>query len=208
MEADKVVGAALVAGLVVFLVGAGGWRPVYDRPLAESLPAVHADRRRRAWIHMWMVAALLVTQAGLAGFVVLVEPALARVAAGMGAAVYLVGAVCWVVSLAFRLTVVPWGAKRTVADGAPPEQFVAFDAWATSLYTIHMLSAYASFVLLGAAVLAGGDLPAWLGWLGVSWGVAFVAGFVVVADRFHAPFYPPFWAHAYTGVLGVVLLAT
>jgi hypothetical protein len=95
-----------------------------------------------------------------------------------------------------------------VADGAPPEQFVAFDAWATSLYTIHMLSAYASFVLLGAAVLAAGDLPAWLGWLGVGWGVVFVAGFVGVADRFGAPFYPPFWAHAYTGVLGVVLLAT
>jgi hypothetical protein len=208
MDAGKLVGAALVAGMVIFLVGAGGWRPVYDRPMAESLPAVHADRRRRAWIHTWMVAALLVTPAGLVGLVVLAETALARVVAGMGAAVYMVGAVCWVVSLAFRLTVVPWGAERTVADGAPPEQFVALDAWAASLYTIHMLSAYASFVLLGVAVLAGGDLPAWLGWLGVGWGVAFVAGFVVVADRFAGPFYPPFWAHAYTGVLGVVLLVT
>jgi hypothetical protein len=208
MEADKLVGTALVAGLVLFLVGAGGWRQVYDRPLPESLPAVHEDRRRRAWIHTWMVAALLVTPAGLAGFVVLTEPALARVAAGMGAALYMVGAVCWVVSLAFRLTVVPWGAERTVADGAPPQQFVALDAWATSLYSIHMLSAYASFVLLGSAVLAGSALPTWLGWLGVIWGVAFVVGFVVVADRFGAPFYPPFWAHAYTGVLGVVLLTT
>jgi hypothetical protein len=200
MPPRVLAGGVLLAGLVVFLVGAVAWRLAYEQPLPEALRAVHGDRRRRAWIHVWMLGGLFLTSAGIAGFAVVAG----GVEAVMAAVVYAIGAVCWIVSLAFRLTVVPWAAERTVAEDRPPEGFAALDAWAGSLYVVHMAASYAAFAVLGAAILAGDDLPRWLGWLGVGWGTGFLAGFV--ATRFAGPFNPPFLAHAYTAVVGVMLL--
>lgn len=199
------VGWVLVAGFVVFMIGAVGWRLEYDRPLAEALPVISGDRRRRAWIHLWMIAAMFTTSAGLAGFATIPDTRVAGVLAIMAAAGYALGALCWVVSLAFRLTVVPWAAER-VAAGSMPDGFPAFDAWAGSLYVIHMAASYTMFAVIGVAVLESGNLPHWLGWLGLASGLGFLAGFV--ATRFAGPFNPPFLAHLYSGVLGVVLLTT
>jgi hypothetical protein len=202
----SITGIALVTGLIVFLIGAGGWRLAYERPLVEALRVIHVDRRRRAWIHVWMVAAMLVTPAGLAGLVFVPDQPVGAGLAAMALIVYTLGAVCWIASLVFRLTVVPWAAARTVEDGVMPDGFSALDAWAGYLYVVHMAASYVAFAVLGAAVLAGTDLPGWLGWLGVGWGGAFLVGFV--ATRFSGPFNPPFWAHAYTGLIGVVLLVS
>jgi hypothetical protein len=202
--ATAAVGWSLIAGLVVFAVGAGAWRLSYERPLPEALRIIHGDRRRRAWIHLWMIPALLITSAGTAGLATWLDAPSAVTLAVMAATVYALGAVCWIVSLAFRLTVVPWAAERTVADDQVPEVFGALDAWAGSLYVIHMAAAYAAFALLGTATLASDQLPTWLGWLGIGWGLSFLAGFALT--RAAGPFNPPFWAHMYTTVIGVTLL--
>ena len=198
------VGGVLVAGLGIFLVGAGAWRLAFQRPLQESLPAIHRDRRRWAWIHVWMVAGVLVTVAGLAGLAVIVEGPTARVLAAMAAAVYLSGGICWIASLVFRLTMVPWAAEQAVTVGDAPDGFAAYDRWAGALYCVHMLTAYLASTVLGMSVLVSDALPTWFGWTGVGWGLAFSAG--LVATRFSGPFNPPFWAHLYTGALGVSLL--
>ncbi len=204
MTGSALVGTVLVAGLGIFLVGATAWRLDYQRPLQESLPLVYRDRRRWAWIHVWMVAAMVVTPAGLAGLAVILEETSATVLATFAAAVYLSGGVCWIASLAFRLTVVPWAAEQTVTLGAVPDGFAAYDRWAGAMYCVHMLTAYVASALLGVAVLVSADLPTWLGWTGVGSGLAFAAG--LVATRFAGPFNPPFLAHLYTGTVGVVLL--
>lgn len=201
---QAVVGWTLLAGLVVFLAGAIAWRMGYEQPLRDALPLVHRDRRRREWIHLWMILAMFVTTAGLAGLAVLVDGDTATLLATMATTLYGLGAVAWVVSLAFRLTVVPWAAERTVASGEVPDGHAALDAWAGSLYMIHMVAAYVTFAVLGAALLDSG-LPPWVGWLGVAWGTAFLLGFT--ATRAAGPFNPPFWAHTYTAVVGVALLA-
>lgn len=113
------MGGVLGAGLGIFLVGAGAWRLEYQRPLPESLPATHRDRRRWACIHVWMVAGVLVTVAGLAGLAVILEEPTARVLAVMAAVVYVAGGICWTASLGFRLTVVPSAPTRRCARGAP-----------------------------------------------------------------------------------------
>lgn len=83
-----------------------------------------------AWIHTWMIAALVVTPAGLAGLAAaLAEPA-ATVLTAMATTVYVLGGACWIASLVLRLTVVPWAAERTVADGHVPDGFAAYDRWA------------------------------------------------------------------------------
>lgn len=199
-----VVGCVLVAGLAIFLVGACAWRLAYQRPAQESLPVIHRDRRRWAWIHVWMVAGVVVTPAGLAGLAVSLEESTATVLAAVAATAYLSGAVCWLASLAFRLTVVPWAAEQTVTLGEVPDGFAAYERWFGTLYCVHMLTAYAASAVLGVAVLASDDLPTWLGWTGLGWGLAFAAG--LLATRFAGPFNPPFWAHLYTGTIGVVLL--
>jgi hypothetical protein len=206
MAGRDLVGVVLVAGLIVFFVGAAGWRSAYEKPLREALQAIHTDRRRRAWIHLWMIPAMFITSAGLFGLVVVIGAGTAAVLAAMAAAVFALGAVCWITSLAYRLTVVPWAAERTVSDGDPPDGFAALDSWAGSLYVVHMASAYVAFALLGAAVLVTGLLPGWVGWVGIGWGLVFLAGFV--GTRFAGPFNPPFWAHTYSALVGVMLLAS
>ena len=200
------VGGVLVGGLVVFLVGAVFWRLDYERPAEESLPLIHADRRRRVWIHLWMLAAMFITPAGLFGLAELPELQDIAPAATMSAVVYALGAACMTVFLCFRLTVVPGAAERTVADGQPPAGFAALEAWAGSLYVVHMLASYVVFALLGATVLASEVLAPWSGWVGLGMGAAFLTGFV--ATRFAGPFNPPFMAHLYPALLGVVLLLT
>lgn len=203
VDGAVLIGGVLVAGLVIFLTGALAWRMDYQRPLHEALPVIRRDRGRRAWIHTWMIVALVVTPAGLVGLTLALGKPTAIVLAGMATAVYGAGGICWIVSLAFRLTVVPWAAERAAA-GQVPEGFAAYDQWAGALYVVHMLTAYVGSAVLGTAVLASDTLPAWLGWAGILWGVAFAGGFV--ATQFAGPFNPPFWAHLYTGAVGLVLL--
>lgn len=207
MAIEGVVGGVLVAGLVLFLIGAVGWRPAdYDVPLADALPAIHRDRRRWRWIHTWMVVAMLTTPAGLAGLGVVVTDPGARAVVVMATLVYGIGSVCWIAALTFRLMVTSWAAEVAVAEGAPPEPVPALDRWATSLYTVHMYSAYLASAALAFGVLAAGVVPRWLGWAGVVWGLVFLAGFAT--PRVSVFFQPPFWAHVYTGAVGVALLTT
>jgi hypothetical protein len=63
----------------------------------------------------------------------------------MAATVYALGAACWIASLAFRLIVVPWAAERTATTGRSPDGFDAMNAWAGSLYVVHMAASYAAF---------------------------------------------------------------
>jgi hypothetical protein len=206
MQEHDLVGIVLIAGFVVFMIGAGAWKLAYDQPMREALPVIHVDRRRRAWIHLWMIPAMFVTSAGVFGLAAVVDDGVAVVLSLMAGIVYALGAVCWVASLAFRLTVVPWAAEQTVERGDMPEGFAAFDSWAGSLYSVHMVSAYAAFAILGAAILADGELPRWAGWAGIVGGLGFAAGFL--ASRREGPFNPPLWAHLYTALIGVLLLST
>ena len=202
-----VVGAILVAGTVVFTVGAARWRLDYEKPLAESLPLIHSDRRRWVWIQAWMLAAMFVSTAGVAGFAVIVPDGTdSALPAVMAAVIHALGALCMVVSVTFALTVTPWAAERTVAHGSVPEGYTAYRAWAGWLYVVHMIASYTAFTLLGAAVLASSSMPHWTGWLGIGLGVGCLIGFV--ATRFAGPFNPPILAHTVTGLLGVVLLVT
>lgn len=120
--------------------------------------------------------------------------------------VHTLGSACMLASLTFGVTVVPWAAEHTVRHAKPPEIFSALSGWTSSLYLVHMLCSYATFALLGAALLIAPDAPTWLGWLGIGLGLNLSTGLVVT--RFAGPFNPPILAHTYTAIIGIVLLAT
>lgn len=72
------------------------------------------------WIHLWMIPAMFVTTAGVGGHAAMHGAgSAAAVFAVMASIVYAMGALCWVVSLAVRLTVVPWAAEHAVEHGDP-----------------------------------------------------------------------------------------
>lgn len=194
------VGWLLVAGFVFFMVGAGGWRVEYEQPMEEALPVMHADRRRLRWIHRWMLPALFLTVAGLGG--------LARLAddpgAAAAAAAYSVGAVLWVGTLLFRLSVGEWAAEQTVLTGAVPELYPPLTRWAGYGHFAHMASAYLTAIPLGWSAAAAALIPEWLAWAGSVWGVGLLALFLLPRTRFVAA--PPFWAHTFTFAVGVALL--
>ena len=193
-------GWLLVAGFAVFTAGAAAWKIAYDAPLAERLPVLHADRIRLRWIHSSMLAAMVLTPAGIvAAAAVSNQPAV-----WAGAMAYGLGAVLWMLQLTFRLTV----QERVAADvagGAPvPEWYVAIDHWSAYGHPVHMLVSYAAAVPLAWGMVAADLIPGWLGWAGGMWGVAWIAGYAIPRIRF--AFEPPFWAHVFTFAIGITLL--
>ena len=69
-----------------------------------------------------------------------------------------------------------------------------------------MTASYAAFAVLGLSIALSSRLPTWSGWFGVILGAVLLGGFVLT--RFAGPFNPPFWAHTYPAMLGVLLLVT
>jgi len=65
------------------------------------------------------------------------------------------------------------------------------------------VTACLSAIPLGWQVVVGDMGPAWFGWMGMVWGAIFAIGFVLT--RGGAFFAPPFWAHLFTGALGLNL---
>jgi len=204
MPSDAPIGAVLLAGFVTFLMGAAFWKPaVYQQALPQALAAMAQDASRLRWIQSWMVVGIVMTTLGVTSLAQRMASAGEHVWSTLGAACFALGAVLMLVSLAFGLTVRPWAAAETVATGEVPRGYEAFDRFAALLYAVHMLTAYTSWALLGAALVESRVAPAWLGWAGVGAGTALAIGFAVFRG---GPFGPPILAHVYTAVIGIVFL--
>ena len=200
----RFTGTLLVAAFVVFLVGAGFWLVrEFERPLEEMLPAVEARRRRWIWIHSWMVAGTLVSVLAMTSLVRFLGDDEGVVPASTALVVFASGCLAFLVSLAIRLTSTPRAADETVRTGTVPEAYRSRHRLASALYTGHMLLSYATFSLLGGAMLAGSLFPRWLGWFGVVAGLIGLAGFTLLRG---GPFGPPIIAHSFGLLTGIVLL--
>ena len=77
--------------------------------------------------------------------------------------------------------------------------------WFGVLHTVHLLSAYLSWTLIGSGVIDTAIAPLWVGWLGIGSGVVGAVGYTVLKG---GPFAPPFLAHLYPFMLGIVLMIT
>lgn len=101
------------------------------------------------------------------------------------------------------LLAAPGAAALTVATGAIPGSYPSLHRLGSALYAGHMLLSYATFMLLGIAVLHTSLTPAWAGWVGVVVGGLGLVGFPLLRG---GPFAPPILAHSYGLLLGIVLL--
>ena len=195
------IGVLLVGGFLVFMTGAVLWRPAaYEQPVEVALPLMHADRRRLRWIHWWMIPAIFLTIGGLGGLAWFVSNAGVAIAA----VVYAAGGVLWVLALSFRETVGEWAARQAAETGSVPPVYLPLSSWMGLCHAIHMMTAYVTAIPLGWSLAEAGLIPGWLGWAGAVWGLVLGAVLLVPAIRFVAQ--PPFWAHTFTGAVGLALL--
>lgn len=196
-------GWLLCMGLVIFMVGAVGWRTSFQAPpLSEQLKSVAMHPTIWTWIHAWIAVGIVTTTAGLAVWVELQRQAGERLATPIAFTMYLVGAVLWLVAIALRLSVQQWAAGEALR-GLVPDVYPSIHRLSGLLFAAHMLLSYLSFAALGAGVLRSGILGRGVGWAGVAGGGVLALGFLAFRG---GPFAPPFLAHVYTFVLGFKLL--
>lgn len=196
----ELTGWTLIVGFVVFMVGAGGWRSEYQADLGTRLAAVHRDRGRTMWIHLWMLVAMVITPAGLGAAAIVSGRPLVAIAA----TAYAVGSVPWMLVLTFRITALLDVAAVAAGGGAVPDWFEPVERWVGTGHRVHMLSAYASAIPLALGLGQVDLIPGWLATGGVVWGVLWSAGILRPRTRF--AFEPPFWAHVFTFAVGVALV--
>ena len=198
-------GVWLIAGFGVFLIGAGFWIVgEFERPLPEMLRAVDARRSRWIWIHSWMIAGTLVSVLAVAFLAEQLRDNGGGFLATTGQLAFAAGCLVWLIALAIRLTLTPGAAAEMVRTDAVPTAYEVRHRLAYALYAGHMLLSYASFAILGGAMLVSRSLaPTWIGVAGVCLGAACAGGFILMRG---GPFSPPIIAHSFGFLVGIVLL--
>lgn len=194
-------GGALALGALCFLVGAANPRVfrVWTSGQDIQFRVIHAHRRSWQATNQLFAIATVLTAAGLTLIPDLVGPGgadLARIAV----AAYDFGAVLWLASLAFRLVVTPIAAAEFARSGAAEAGYTVVSRWSDGLFAIFTVVTGSSLAILGIAIVAGGVLPALVGWLSILLGVVIAGGYIAAGDM------PPFVAYLPTGVLGIAML--
>lgn len=152
-----------------------------------------------------MVSGVAVTTAGLVAIGTMWREPL-----GIGATVFTMGAVLWILTLITRATI-----DVDVAHGVAAGRGVAdwFDPWQRftgACYKTYLLLAYGSLVLTGLALLRVPAAPRFPGWFTVVFGaVAFVGNAIgrPQTKRFGPVLEPPFMVHVPTLVIGIWLVS-
>jgi hypothetical protein len=197
-------GWLLVAGFVVFLLGAVFWRYAFQGPiLAETLRSVGAENSRWLWIHAWIAAGSVLTAVGLSQWVEIQRAAGERLRTPAAVTLYVLGVALWLVGIGIRVTIQTWAADEVLAGRGVPAMYAAIHRLAGVLYAAFMILSYVASAVLGLGILRSGVLSASTGFVGLVGGALFTLGFIVVRG---GPFAPPIMALLYTLWLGVALL--
>ena len=200
----RVIGALLIAAFVVFLVGAGFWLVrEFEQPLGIRLRAVAMRHRRWVWIHGWMCAGTVVSIVAMTSLV-------ARLRAGgnewlstTALVLFAAGCLAFMVTLFLGLSATPAAATATVQTGVIPPAYLAVHRVAGRLHVAFMMLSYATFVLLGLALVRGSLVPEWVGWVGIAAGASGLLGFPLLRG---GPFAPPIIAHSFGLLVGIVMV--
>ncbi len=201
LDAERLAGLLLVGGSSCFFVGAlnpslfSVWRASPELQLR-----LIADRTT-AWTitNVLFLIATVLTTAGLwltPDFVGGAGVAVAR-AATVG---YLLGASTWLTSHVIRLVITPQAASAVVTAGAVDPTYAGLLRLGGGLFATFTLTAGASLIAIGLAIIVGGELPVFAGWFAAAVGGIIVVGFLAAGDM------PPFVAYLPTALIGILLL--
>jgi len=195
----RIAGVLLLTGGIAFIIGAFSppWEQWYS-PLKRSLQVIGEHRTAWIWIHIWFVIGVVLTILGTVAY------AFARAKTGTGALLpalvatsFTIGAVLWLASIAFRLTVQVWAAGEVLTGDTIPAGYEAQHRFSGVLFAMYMALAYLACAGLGWDVLRTGLVARWAGWFSIAFGLS--AGAVVGRNI-------PFFVHIPFMIVGVLLL--
>jgi hypothetical protein len=200
----RTVGWALIAGSVVFWIGAvtPPYRQWMGVSLEEYLGIVGANGRNWLMMHALFGMGALLTLIALSALTARLRDHSSGIWAMIGLALLGVSTVLWLVQLGFRLVVTPWASAELAATGRVPGQYGALHQWMGMLFGAHMLLGYLASAAYGFAVLGAPALPRWAGWTAVCFGLVAVPGLATPV------FQPPLMLEVVPFVLGLAILRT
>jgi hypothetical protein len=168
----RLAGALLLSGGIVFLIGALSppWEQWYA-PLQRALQIIGQHRVAWYWIHGCFVLGVVITILGFAALAHGLRATPAGLLASLVGVAYVVGAVFWLVNIAFRGTVQVWAAAEVIRTGSVPTGYEPLRQWAGLLFSFYIVLAYLATAGLGWLMLRTGLVPRSAAWLAVILGV-------------------------------------
>ncbi len=163
-------------------------RVIFDHPLLWQ------------WANMLFISGVVVTIVGLVMLTSLLRDAGERAFSQLGLVAFVFGAVLWVITLAFRLSVDPWAAQEMARTAVLPDFYVPLTLWAHALFVIYTVLAFLALAAYGGAVLSTHILPQWMGWLALVYSLAGLGLFAYAHDV------PPLLHYLPPTVIGILLL--
>ena len=199
-------GLALILGALLFEIGAG--MPLRDKkgtfiyglPPREWLRVIFDHPVLWQWANILFISGVVVTILGLAMFSSLLRDAGDRTFSQVGLIAFVFGAVLWVISLAFRLSIDPWAAQETARTAVLPEFYVPLTRWTGVLFVIYTILAFSALAAYGASVLSTHVLPQWVGWVSIVYSLAGLGLLGFTGDA------PPLLHHLMPILIGILLL--
>jgi hypothetical protein len=202
VDASHLAGWLLVVGPVMFGIAAGNPYLVraWTAPRETFLAIVAGHPAAWRFSHVLFMSGSVITAAGLAALVVIVPDGWPRSLAVAGALAFAIGTVLWVISLIYRMAVVPGSARAFVDNGLLDPRGVDLDLLNGGLFAAFIIIAFAGLAAIGIAITAGGPIPAPLGWGAAAFSGLCLAGLVLAGDM------PPFTVYLAPLAFGTALL--
>ena len=202
----RFAGITLILGALLFFGGAS--LPVtdpkgtfiYSLPPQGWLLVVFAHPVLWQWANILLISGTIVTILGLAMLARQFQNTGDRTFSHLGMMVFVVGAVLWVIQVAFRLSVDFWAAQEMVRTAVIPDYYVPLAHWTGMLFVIYTILTFSGLAAYGGAILSTRVLPRWVGWLAIGYGIAGVS----IYSFTHG--FPPFAHFILSCLIGILLL--
>ncbi|MEO5920780.1 MAG: hypothetical protein ABIQ01_06520 [Pseudolysinimonas sp.] len=196
-------GWALIAGPVLFMIGAAAWDPrVFQGDTEAVIRNVATRRRRWTWIHGWMAAGVVGTTAGIGVWQSIQSSWPAGTAAWIAMLLFLFAAAVYLVGIAIRHGVDGAAASAISAGDPIPAGLATWHAFGGTIHSTYVYLANAAGIALGASAILADPRLAVIGWIGIAMGAVFIVGYRAFTPWFAPPFIPT----VFPAVLGIALL--
>lgn len=168
-------GMLLLAGGIIFWIGAGypPYRQWMTTNTEEYLQIIARFKTNWYIIHGLFLVGIILSIFGMQLFASTLQVAgISTPLAMIGNTAFFLGAVFWIINIAFRLTVTVSVADALATTGQLPEWFQTWMDWSNLLFALFMILSYFCVGCIGWAMLRGQFAPTWVSWFCTIFGFA------------------------------------
>ncbi|MFZ5894843.1 MAG: hypothetical protein ACOY0T_27530 [Myxococcota bacterium] len=201
-EVPRTIGWLLIAGAVVFWAGAvtPPYRQWMTASLDEYLSIVGANVFNWRVMHGLFASGTVLTLIGLSALTSRFRGTRGDTWAAIGATLFTLSALLWLLQVAFRVTVTSWASTELAMSGHVPGEYVALHRWMGAIFGAHMLLGYLAEAAYGFAILNASMLPKWSAWTAICLGTLALPGLATPV------FQPPLMLEVVPFALGIAIV--